>query len=256
LIDWGLSTIYLPNKTHPLPKTWHNRPFQYNAPFSIVLFSDKFTEKYKSFLDKNKKVEISENMLKTFIRQFIYYWLKERGSGHFKFINSIMYKLFFQSIPSYLFKMEDKKIKNKFIEKNVTIPYIMNYLYVILINYTQVTKNNYLVLDKYLNEVFIKIIDVYGFIISYYPFLEIYYDNYDVLTPNELEIFNKLKKIFIKYLYEPTIQPISIVDLTNDIKSLNPLFKLAENLHAKSFHIMSKSFSHSKIYTQTQNICL
>jgi serine/threonine protein kinase len=54
LIDWGLSTHYIPFKNHDFPKSWRNRPFQFNTPFSIIIFSEKFIEKYSKFVDTHK----------------------------------------------------------------------------------------------------------------------------------------------------------------------------------------------------------
>lgn len=245
LIDWGLSTIYNPNINQRLPKTWQNRPFQFNTPFSIIILSEKFALKYKAFLisNRNSLDPNSEDDLKKFIVNYIYYWLKERGLGHFKFINSIMNKLFFTNIP---LTITEKKLKNKFILDNYTIPIITNYIYNILINFTERDPNGDIEFRNYLNNVFIKIVDVYGFISSYYPVLEIYYENYYVLSKNERAIFEKIKIIFIKYLYEPCIKEINISDLVTDIKGLNNFFLLEDHLHAKPFSLLSKTFSSSK----------
>jgi len=43
LIDWGLSAEYTPEKGERIPKTLYHRPFQYNVPFSIVLFNTTFS---------------------------------------------------------------------------------------------------------------------------------------------------------------------------------------------------------------------
>ena len=71
LIDLGLSTDYNPEKDMVLPKTWKNRPFQFNTPFSIIIFSEKFTEKYSKFLIEEKNGEIKEEDLRNFIKNFI-----------------------------------------------------------------------------------------------------------------------------------------------------------------------------------------
>lgn len=246
LIDWGLSTMYIPGNKDKIPKTWHNRPFQFNTPFSIVIFSDKFNEKYKEFLKLNPREKINKKELKDFIVNFIYYWLRERGHGHFKFINSIMYKLFFQEIPKDINNIDDNKVKNKFIEQNYTIPYITNYIFTVLVYFTDVNKEGTISFDRYLNELFIKIVDIYGFIICYYPILEIYYQNFDYLNENEIKIFNIVKKIFIHYLYEPRIEAIDIHELKKTLQNLNPLFEIEEKLHSKTFSIMSKSSNFSK----------
>lgn len=246
LIDWGLSTMYIPGNKDKIPKTWHNRPFQFNTPFSIVIFSDKFNEKYKEFLNLNPKEKINKKELKDFIVNFIYYWLRERGHGHFKFINSIMYKLFFQEIPKDINNTDDNKVKNKFIEENYTIPYITNYIFTVLVYFTDVNNEGTVSFDRYLNELFIKIVDIYGFIICYYPILEIYYQNFDYLNENEIKIFNIVKKIFIHYLYAPRIETIDIYELKNTLQNLNPLFDIEKKIHSKSFKTLSKSFSKTK----------
>ena len=46
LIDWGLSTEYEPFKDNEIPSSWRDRPFQFNTPFSVIIFSDFFIEKY------------------------------------------------------------------------------------------------------------------------------------------------------------------------------------------------------------------
>ena len=245
LIDWGLSTLYNPEKEEILPKTWKNRPFQFNTPFSIVIFSEKFIDKYSKFLIEHKKDDIKEEELKNFIKTFIFYWLKERGSGHFRFINSIMVKLFFHKIENnYL--LTDKKEKNKYVEKNYTIPYIINYIYTVLVHYTEVKKDGEVTFRKYLNEVFIKIVDVFGWITCYYPILEIYYENYSTLSPNEMKIYNLVCNIFIKYLYQPTVKTINLKELTYELKSLNPLFNNEEHLQFKSTNVLSRTLSKSK----------
>jgi serine/threonine protein kinase len=219
LIDWGLSTYYIPYKNSNLPKTWRNRPLQFNVPFSVILFTDKFYEKYTLFLEENDK-KINETILKPFIVNYLYYWLKERGPGHYRFINKIMYQLFSNEL-----KNVDNSVKDTLIETDFTVSYITNYLMEILLNYTFYKKDGSLNLRIYLDEVFIKIIDIYGLVSSYYPIFRIYYDNYNTLSENEMDIFNKLKEIFIKYLYSPRIKPIIINELSNDLLSLNLLFK-------------------------------
>lgn len=244
LIDWGLSTIYNPNNSHRLPKTWQNRPFQFNSPFSIIIFSDKFLIKYQLFLNKQKINNANpKEELKKFIVNYIYYWLKERGNGHFKFINAIMNKLFFTNIPP---NITEKKEKNRFIIEKYTIPIITDYIYNILIHFTEKSNNKDIDFRNYLNNVFIKIVDIYGFISCYYPILEIYYENYHVLSKNELLIFDRIRSIFIKYLYEPCIKEYNISELTKDLKNLNPFFLLEDHLHAKPFSLLSKTFSSSK----------
>lgn len=52
-----------------------------------------------------------------------------------------------------------------------------------------------------------------------------FFENYTKLTNNQHLIIKKLKKIFIKYLYEPRIKPINIEDLERDLKEINLLIE-------------------------------
>jgi len=245
LIDWGLSTYYIPFKNHDFPKSWRNRPFQFNTPFSVIIFSDKFIEKYSKFIETHKN-NINENMLKPFIVEFIYYWMKERGAGHFKFINSIMYKLFGNEKGLKNMSDSEKEYKKKVVEVQYTIPYITNYISKILLKFTRVKENGKVSFREYLDEVFIKIVDVYGFISCYYPLLQIYHENYFILSNNEMKIFNKIKEIFLVYLYEPRIHPIDLVKLVNDLKSLNPLFDHEERVKAKTMNVLTITMNKTK----------
>jgi serine/threonine protein kinase len=165
LIDWGLSTKYVANIDQTFPKTWRNRPFQFNVPFSIVIFSDLFFDKYSKYIEEGRKIDYDS--LKPFIIEYIYLWLKERGSGHYKYITQIMFMLFSNELDDI-----DVKEKEKVIESEFTLPYIYNYIIEVLINFTNFRKDGTLNLRIYLDTVFIKIVDIYGFIISYLPFFE------------------------------------------------------------------------------------
>ena len=54
LIDWGLTVIYNPKNQEDVPENWNGRPFQFNVPFSIILFSDNF-EKH-SWKNNTRKI--------------------------------------------------------------------------------------------------------------------------------------------------------------------------------------------------------
>ena len=218
LIDWGLSTEYIPNTHQPFPKTWRNRPFQFNVPFSIIIFSDLFFEKYSKYVKQGRKLDHVN--LKPFIIDYIYLWIKERGMGHYSFINNIMFMLFESELKNI-----DKTSKEKLIESEFTLPYICNYIIEILINFTKFREDGSLNLRVYLDTIFIKIVDIWGFIISYLPIFEALHGNQH-LNEMESQLFKSLKHIFIKYLFSPRITPINVDELTNNLKDLNKIFKL------------------------------
>jgi serine/threonine protein kinase len=213
LIDWGLSTEYAPHKGDKFPRVWENRPFQFNAPFSNILFSETFIEKYTNYLKE-------ETNLKTFVINYIVFWMKERGNGHYKYINNIMYMLFSRDLSE-----KEEKNRVKIIESEYTMMYITNYIVKVLEHFTNFKENGQLDLRIYLDNVYVKILDIWGFITNYIPLLEILYENYDNLSERDLELFKHLKRIFIEYLYNPRIEAISIPQLTEDLKKINIYLK-------------------------------
>jgi len=252
LIDWSLATEYIPFKNNKFPHNWKNRPLQFNVPFSVLLFTDLFVEKYTTFLEKNHR-ETSRSSLSQFIKQYLTEWFKERGLGHLKYINKIMYTIFYYDLDvgnidiskrattettnNYTVSSsananatttspnKNEQMK-KYVEKTYTFPYIINYLVEILVHFTKFKSDGSLNLRFYLDNVFIKIVDIWGFIISYFPFYELFFENYHDLTKEQHVIFKKIRTIFLKYLYEPRIKPIEIKDLEHELKEINDFIKI------------------------------
>ena len=236
LIDWGLSTEYTPFEKEPFPKTWRNRPFQFNVPFSVIIFSDSFVEKYTKYLKDGGKPEETE--LKPFVIDFINFWMKERGAGHYKFINEIMFTLFSNSLTSI-----SEGSKPKVIETQITMDYIVNYVIDVLVHYTKFREDGSLNLREYLDNVFIQIVDIWGFISIYYPIIEVLSNSYSSLTKNELKIFNQIQFIFVEYLFNPRHEPIDMNMLYSDLKDLGHLFNIKLHGKKKTSSISSSSSS-------------
>jgi len=210
LIDWGLSVDYIPHQKHTFPRTWRNRPLQYNSPFSIILFTDHFVEQYSSYL----KGGGTKKGLRKFVSNYIYTWLQKRGLGHYNFINDIMYILFSRNITK-------KGNKREIVEMEYTLVYITDYLLYILENFNK--PDGSFKMRKYLDNVFINIIDIWGFIAVYFPLLEFLNTNYDALSDTQHQMFELLKTIFLKHLYSPRIIPNNIGELVADLDVLNNL---------------------------------
>jgi serine/threonine protein kinase len=236
LIDWGLSTEYTPFKDEPFPKSWRNRPLQFNVPFSVIIFSDSFVEKYTKFIKDNGIVKNPEEIeLKPFVTEFIVFWMKERGAGHYRFINDIIFTLFSNDLTSI-----DEADKPKVIETQYTMDYLVDYIVNVLVHFTKFRADGTLNLREYLDNIFIQIVDIWGLISVYYPFLEMLSNNYNTLQPPELKIFNKIKIIFIKYLYNPRHEPINLNLLYNDLKVLGNLIYQADKGRKKTTSTSSK----------------
>ena len=217
LIDWGLTTEYIPGSNSHFPKTWRNRPLQYNVPFSVIIFSDLFYKKYTEYLKNGGKIDAQH--LRPFVVDYLCLWVKERGAGHYKFINDIMYILFSHDLVDV-----NDSAKGLVIESQFTATYITNYIIKVLIHFTKFRQNGTLDLRVYLDKVFIHIVDVWGFVMTYFPMIDLLFDHYSSLNRNEIELFNSIKTIFIKYLFEPRIIVINTNQLIADLKNLNKYF--------------------------------
>jgi hypothetical protein len=161
--------------------------------------------------------------------------------GHYSFINNIMLILFGSELKNI-----DEKNKEKIIESEFTIPYICNYIIEILINFTKFREDGSLNLRIYLDTIFIKIVDIWGFIISYLPILEVLHENYWKLNKIQTQLFNTLKSIFIKYLFSPRIIPINEKELTNELKEINKIFRLTNITSNKNSSLKVSSTKRSK----------
>jgi serine/threonine protein kinase len=216
IIDWGLATEYIPHKEEAFPSTLRNKPLQFNLPFSVIIFTDSFINKYTEYIKNGGKID--HDSLKPFVLNYLHFWIHYRGPGHYKLINEIMYILFSNELKNL-----NENDKKTIIETEFTIPYIVNYIIEILIHFTEFRENGTLNLRIYLDNVFIKIIDIWGFISVYFPFLEILYTNYDDLSSNQILLFELLKTIYIDFLYKPRIREINMDDLYKDLEKVDKL---------------------------------
>lgn len=216
LIDWGLTVQYTPKQNDKFPLKWRNRPLQFNTPFSIIIFTDLFYENYTTYLKNGGKNE--EGELKPFVINYINEWTKTRGAGHYKFINEIMFLLYKNSLTTI-----HKNDLTKIIETEITLPYIVNYIVNILVYHTKFKTDGSLNLREYLDNVFVKNIDIWGFISAYYPLLELLGNNYAKLNQTQLDIFKHLQFIYTNYLFKKSESAINITNLYEDLDKLGKL---------------------------------
>jgi len=221
LIDWGLTVNYAPGSTSKFPHPWKNRPIQFNVPFSVVIFTDTFYNKYTKYLKDDGNVD--DASLRPFVIDYLNEWMKERGAGHYKFINEIMFLLYSSTLSSV-----SEGSKAAVIEAEITMPIIIDYIVDVLVHYTKFKADGSLNLREYLNDVYVKIVDIWGFINVYFPFLEMLANNYMKLSSNELKMFKQLQFIFNEYLYNPRHEPINMDELFADLKRFGNLIHIAE----------------------------
>jgi hypothetical protein len=225
LIDWGLSVYRKDDSKTHIPDKLNRRPFQFNVPFSIILFNKKFIEKYNLFLKKNETSDFFA--IREFVINYIFYWNKIRGAGHLKKINSIFKRLTHDRLPA----IENTKIKDHIVEYDFTYYYIVEYISKILFKYTIQGRLNLL---DYFNNVFLNNIDVWGLTIIYMEFLDNLYEIYkdkdnDKLSSHHLQFIEKIKYIIIHFLFENPTEVINITKLAYELRSLNDIITHFEN---------------------------
>jgi hypothetical protein len=91
----------------------------------------------------------------------------------------------------------------------------------VLVHYTKFKSDGSLNLREYLDDVYVKIVDIWGFITSYYPILEMLSNNRVKLNQNELKLLEKIEYLFNKYLYTPRHEPYDLTELFYDLKALS-----------------------------------
>lgn len=181
LIDWGLSA-YTTGKS--IPNIMQNKPLQYNLPFSMILFNKTFKTMYSAFL-KTQTDRLNAEELNTFVKVYVEAWIKKRGDGHIKTITLIW-----------------KGLTGK---QDIINSIIVPYLSAVLFEYTREGQFDQ---TGYFNQIFLKLIDLWGFVMSYSTFLEIGYTN------------ENINNLIINYLYRTPTKPIDIDNLVNDLQDL------------------------------------
>ena len=181
LIDWGLSMYTASGKN--IPDVLQNKPLQYNLPFSIILFNNTFKTMYSTFLKTT--THLDNNSLGGFLKEYLEKWNKKRGKGHIKTITSI-----WSGITG-----------KQHIQESIIIPYLS----AILLEYT---RNGEFDKIGYFKNVFLKLLDLWGFIICYSAFLETGYKN------------EKINNLILNYLYRTPTENININELVHDLKNI------------------------------------
>jgi hypothetical protein len=250
IIDWGLSTSYNNYKLKdnlPISSGHFNRPIQFNMPFSVIILNNEFKHGYEDFL--NSKLKITDDIyysdVRAFILQHFVHINKEYKTGHVRYINKIMRILFNENIePLY------KKIKDDVITAEYTYYYIIEYISKIVYEYTDV-KQKKLNLQDYFRNVFLKSIDIWGFVFCYFPILNIMnYTKRENLSRIDVKISEKIKHVILHYLYENPLEPINPNDIKKELSELNELFEDANKENSNSLRNIleryKRKISHEK----------
>ena len=253
LIDWGLS-IHHENKTG-IPKRLYRRPFQYNVPFSNVLFNKVFTERYSIFLSllEEKNHKLNKITIREFVLQYIFEWNKIRGDGHFKIINSIIKSLDNNDLDNIKERIAEMNMSDRIVECEFAYYYIIEYISDILLKFT--INGEFDVLN-YFNNIFLKVIDIWGFVMIYTMLIKQLTDNFtefEKLTESQIRLIMEIKNIIFDFLFKNPTKVIDINDLASELQSLNGIILEIEPYESES-KSESKSKSKSKSETSSSSL--
>ena len=152
LIDWGFAFA---KKGNRIPKMLKRRPFQYNLPLSVILFSDEFNKMAVELKDKKQAEDIVTKY-------------KEK-QGHYEYINNMV----------CLIKGEKDIVAG---EKRYTFPFAVDFIYDVLRRFSP---GNVFDPVDYYNSEFIHNVDLWGFIVTYLPLIK-RSEKFNVLFENHL----------------------------------------------------------------------
>lgn len=264
-IDWGLTLVHPKKYFDKIPSKWRNRPFQFNVPFEVVLFTDDFVSQMNSFISahdniNNKNKE--DNRIFKFVNEYIYYWLNDRGKGHLNYIHNILEMLGIIKKSENDLKLDSEtkaytKTKKQYIKNfekyKETIDYITHYIVYILANFTEFDDNGSFSMINYINKVYKNNVDIWGFLITYIPIIEVMYENKSVLNSFHEILYYSLQKILIKYLYTPKIEMYDNKAIIKELKLINKILKNF-NKNENNSKIIKSSMLSSSIQESPETI--
>jgi serine/threonine protein kinase len=242
IIDWGLSSLYQPNVRNEsqiteigftddwkyIPSNFRNRPFQYNVPFSSILFSEKFNNIYTNFLiSKNGKYTNQD------IKEFVVNFMQEINSlGGLVTFNSI-FNTDTKLTSSISSDLQNNIIIQPEIYKNI-YTYIYRYIYEILIKFTNPFSFNVL---GYFSSVYTKNLDVWGFVMTYVTVCEAAI-NKEYIVYNDI-IKNNMKSL-LKILLKYSATPINTSEVTNTLLTFNKQIEMKKKKIIKNKKTIKK----------------
>ena len=193
LIDWGLSEQLTTYRDALDKLSLH--PYQFNLPYSIIIFYHKFNTVYKKFI--SVKIRTYDEIY-SFVSNYLVELIQSPKGGHLRSTLKHL-KLIF-------------KIQNP-------ISIIIKYVTEILMKYTEKNKLN---IYKYL-PIFLHNVDIWGFVISYESIINTI-NTKQYINNTEQNMINCFKKIFM-FLFQHNLSPINVPKLISLLQELNPLFK-------------------------------
>lgn len=233
IIDWGF-TIFHNNDIPNIDYDILYRSFNFNLPYSIILFSDMYVNLLNTYINKmkNDNTIINTQIISKYIREIFKKYDEE--TKHYK-VSNIIIKIIIQEL--------DLKLSSEDI--------IFNYLGECVFKYIKKDKNEWYFDDISLfNEVFLKNCDIFGSLTTYFSLLEFVQYYSQIINFKNEENKNKFKKQLSSILYNHLLK--NGTDIININKFFNDINKLKIYFRKKSENT-KKKMNHSTKYTRKYN---
>ena len=214
LIDWGVSQKL---NEHNIAPSKFLQEFQFNIPFTNVLFNiniNKWIQEEITKMNITKmnitKNKISLSLMKKIVKNILDKAMKDRGEGHYMVI------LYYISV---LYNLDDSL--NEEDAKTFASDLICTFIATALMNYTD--SNGIFQIKKYCLEVYLRNVDVWGFIMSYIQII-IYAKEIKGTPKYKREFIKAVSDIIINYCYNPkyAISPIPVDKVIADLRKIKP----------------------------------
>lgn len=232
LIDWGISQV----SKEPI----ESRPLHINMPFSIILFETEFKESFIDYL--NQDIVLNYQLIRTFIINY-YTERLSKSISHFNIFNNLIKKLFYED----LINIKNVKEKLYMIYYEYTFYFIIEYLTAIVFHYT---KNKVLNLDKYYNNIYSKIVDLWGF----FNLFDLLYNkiyNLKIKDKYHHNILFLIKNFYVNEIYTKPLQIINTNKMIETIKEINDNLNKTSTIFYKNE--LKKNFYRVKLNSTIKN---
>jgi len=195
IVDWGLSAILdekeIPEKIQ--------RPLHFNLPYSIIILNNDFIQFINDIFERNPNITHEGIMSK--LSTFYNIFAETYGRGHEIYINEILHNL-----------LQTKK----YLHNQVILRYIAD----IIIKFR---KNNKFDVKNYYINVFLKNVDIWGFVHAYFPIMgldsPIIKNVYSDRASNFIS--DNFKILYTDFLLKYSAEPIPIEKLIDLIKNIS-----------------------------------
>ena len=214
IIDWGLSGMFDPSKDLTIPKPFMEGSMQFNNPFTNIILSDEFTDKYTKYLITYPNPSVEK--LKLFINDYLLQFFGAYGIGHLESLNSILFPCLVEVVilQSDLSESEKEKLLNL----DFALYFIINY---IAEGVHAFTDNITFDLYSYFKNVFAHNVDKWGFVMIYTPILRRLSKSLRI-TASEKKLMNLLTQMLL-YIMQCSAVPIDVNILYRYLSKINTL---------------------------------